>query len=76
MHDNPQSRPDPAPVEPRLPFGGDFEPILSLIGDAVVCTDHDGQIILFNRAAEVLFGYSSVEVIGAPIEVLVPIRFA
>ncbi len=59
MQDNTRSLPDAVQVEPRLPFGGDFQAILSLIGDAVVCTDQSGKIILFNRAAEVLFGYSS-----------------
>jgi len=75
MQDNTRSLPDAVQVEPRLPFGGDFQAILSLIGDAVVCTDQSGKIILFNRAAEVLFGYSSTEMIGVPIEVLVPTRF-
>lgn len=62
-------------VGPRLPFGKDFESILSLIGDAVVSTSNSGQIILLNRAAELLFGYSAFEIIGHPIDVLIPERF-
>ena len=62
-------------IEPRFPFGADFQDILSLIGDAVVITDTSGKIILFNRASESLFGYSSTEVLGNLIDVLIPVRF-
>ena len=62
-------------IEPRFPFGADFQDILSFIGDAVVIIDKNGNIILFNRAAEVLFGYSSTEVLGHLIDVLIPVRF-
>ena len=75
MLDNNLSRPGVALMEPRFPFGDDFQDILSLIGDAVVITDASGKIILFNRAAEVLFGYSSTEVLGHLIDVLIPVRF-
>ena len=62
-------------IEPRFPFGADFQAILSLIGDAVVSTDSDGQIILFNRAAEGFFGYSTSEILGQSIDVIIPMRF-
>ena len=68
-------RPEMALIEPRLLFGANFEDILSLIGDAVVITDTNGKIVLFNRASEGLFGYSSSEVIGHLIDVLIPVRF-
>jgi PAS domain S-box-containing protein len=58
-----------------LPFGTDFQAILSLIGDAVVSTDHTDRIILFNRAAEALFGYSASEALGCPLDILIPARF-
>ena len=63
-----------APVA-RTPFDLATEEILSLIGDGVVGIAQDGRIILFNRAAELLFGYTSAELIGCPIEVLIPMRF-
>lgn len=62
-------------VEPRFPFGPDFQEILSSIGDAIICTDSSGGILLFNRSAEALFGYSAAEVLGTSLEVLIPARF-
>jgi PAS domain S-box-containing protein len=59
----------------KFPFGADFQAILSLIGDAVVSTDHEGQIIFLNPAAETMFGYPYDELIGNPISVLIPLRF-
>ncbi len=46
--------------------------VLPLIGDSVICTDEDGRIVVFNRAAEHSFGFSAGEVIGQPVEMLLP----
>ncbi len=59
----------------RFPFGADFQSILSLIGDAVVSTDHYGQIIFLNPAAEAMFGYSYDDLVGSSIDALTPERF-
>lgn len=59
----------------RSAINVDVEEILSLIGDGVVSIDQQGIIVLFNRAAEKLFGYVSAEVLGRPIDVLIPMRF-
>jgi PAS domain S-box-containing protein len=40
--------------------------------DAIVVTDHDCRITLFNPAAEQLFGYQPEEVLGKPVDLLVP----
>ncbi|HEX6859215.1 MAG TPA: PAS domain S-box protein [Caulobacteraceae bacterium] len=45
---------------------------LALIADSVICTDEDGRILVFNQAAEESFGYSAIEVIGQPVEMLLP----
>lgn len=62
-------------ISPRYPFGSDFQDILSLIGDAVISIDENGLIIMYNLAAEGLFGYSAEEVLGRPIDALIPVRF-
>lgn len=48
--------------------------VLSLVADSVICTDQDGRIVLFNRAAEQSFGYSAPEVTGEHVEMLLPQR--
>ena len=40
--------------------------------DAVFVTDEEGRILLFNRAAEGIFGYSADEVEGMPVGRLMP----
>lgn len=52
-----------------------IEEILSCIADAVISTDAHGKILLFNPAAEKIFGYSASEVLGSSIQVLIPSRF-
>ncbi|HUV03798.1 MAG TPA: ATP-binding protein [Armatimonadota bacterium] len=47
-----------------------METILTSMADGIVVTDRSGAIILFNRAAERLFGFSSDQVIGKQIEAL------
>ncbi|MGI4879873.1 MAG: HWE histidine kinase domain-containing protein [Janthinobacterium lividum] len=63
-----------APARPRA-RASDIEEILSLVGDGVVSIARDGTIILANRAAQELFGYSSDELTGCPVDVLIPERF-
>ena len=46
--------------------------VLTLVADSVICTDEDGRILVFNPAAEHSFGYSASEVIGQPVEMLLP----
>lgn len=46
--------------------------ILSNVLDAILTTDAEGRIILFNPAAERMFGYRSAEVKGANITMLMP----
>ena len=41
----------------------------------MISTDAGQRITLFNRAAESIFGYSAAEILGEPIERLIPERF-
>jgi diguanylate cyclase (GGDEF)-like protein/PAS domain S-box-containing protein len=50
----------------------DATDLIEQLGDAVVATDLDGRITLFNAAAERLYGYSPEEIIGQSIGVLTP----
>ena len=50
-------------------------PFLALVPDAAVVVDHRGEIVLVNEQALALFGYSDAELIGRPLEILVPERF-
>jgi PAS domain S-box-containing protein len=43
--------------------------------DAIVTADCDQRVVIFNHAAEAMFGYTAAEVLGQPLEILMPARF-
>lgn len=49
-----------------------FRELLEAAPDAIVKVDRSGKIILMNRATESLFGYTRDELVGQPVEILVP----
>ncbi len=51
---------------------GTFVALLQAAPDAMVCIAADGRVVLVNAQAERLFGYKRAELIGQPVEILVP----
>jgi PAS domain S-box-containing protein len=44
--------------------------------EGIILTNGQGNIVLVNPAAQRMFGYSAEEIIGQPIEILIPQRFS
>ena len=46
--------------------------LIALAADAIVSADDTHNIVIFNPAAERIFGYGRDEVIGQPLDILLP----
>jgi len=49
-----------------------FAGIISISSDAIVSVDESQRIVFFNQGAEQIFGYRADEVLGEPLELLIP----
>ncbi len=49
--------------------------ILAISADAIISIDAQQRITMFNQSAERAFGRSAAEVLGAPLDILIPARF-
>jgi PAS domain S-box-containing protein len=52
-----------------------FAGVLDIAQDAVISVDESQGIRLFNQGAEKIFGYAAQEVLGQPLDLLIPARF-
>lgn len=52
-----------------------LEGIIESAMDAIITVDQDQKVVLFNRAAEQMFGCSTEEAIGQPLDRFLPERF-
>lgn len=52
----------------------DFGQLVAVAGDAVVVSDADGAIMVWNGAAERIFGFTESEAIGQSLDLITPER--
>lgn len=62
--------PQGIPDDPLL-----YKGVVEQLPDAVVVADPDGGILVWNRAAEALFGFTAEEAIGSSLDIIIPERF-
>ena len=53
-----------------------FANIVNLAADAIISVDEDQRILIFNYGAELIFGYTVAEMLGQPLDRLLPERYA
>ncbi len=49
--------------------------ILAIAADAIISLNEHMRIVVFNEGASAIFGYAKDEIIGQPLDVLIPERF-
>ena len=52
-----------------------FRSVVQSSHDAIILADSDGNIILWNKGAQTIFGYEEKEVLGKPLALLMPERY-
>ncbi|MFQ6101304.1 MAG: GAF domain-containing protein [Anaerolineae bacterium] len=52
-----------------------FRSVVQTASDAIITADSHGNIVFWNKAAEIVFGYSASETFGRPITAMMPERF-
>jgi PAS domain S-box-containing protein len=71
-----RQQPTRSKPEADLPFlQAYFVNIVELSEDAIISVDVHQRICLFNKGAEAIFGYHAAEMMGRPLDALIPRRF-
>ena len=52
-----------------------FQAVFQTATDAIILANHTGRIMAWNRAAELMFGYTADEVFGQPLTIIMPPRY-
>ena len=58
----------------NVPSGTVCQEIFSCIADALIFADKEGVIQLWNPSAEAIFGFTSSEVVGCSLDLIIPER--
>jgi len=53
----------------------DLPSLVQAAGDAIIAADTDGKIVLWNPAAERMFGFTAEEVLGHSLDLIIPERW-
>jgi len=61
-------------LEIRLKSNIDLEQLVAGAGDAIMVCDAEGAIVLWNRAAERIFGFTEAEALGRSLDLIIPER--
>ncbi len=73
----PVAPPHDGPAKVDMPVQSPDNPIgdmLEIAAGAIISVDGKGRILLFSRGAEYIFGYRAAEMIGQPLDLLIPER--
>lgn len=65
----------PRPEEYLLESERRFRSVVQTAKDAIILADASGNIIAWNRAAQIIFGYREDEVLGQPLTMVMPERY-
>ena len=52
----------------------DLDQLVAAVGDAIIVSDIEGKIALWNPAAERMFGFTEAEAIGKSLDLIIPER--
>jgi PAS domain S-box-containing protein len=61
-------------MDSRVPLEKRLSELLEAAPDAIMQVDAEGRIILLNRVTEDMFGYTREELLGQPVEILIPLE--
>ncbi len=74
IEDAKQAKSDQAMSDQANPAGIDCSQLVEAAGDAIVVSDPEGAIVVWNAAAERIFGFSSSEALGQSLDLITPER--
>lgn len=75
MSADPSSGPPRGEADDQLLSPEHLASVLSIVAEAVISVDEAHTVVFFNRGAERIFGYEASEVLGRPLDPLLPERY-